>query len=56
MQTNLIVSVTILSRKKVAPTYSTNIPRSTIFHDLVKARKFSSLREPSEALYPFKER
>lgn len=55
MQTNLIVSVTILSRKK-APTYSTNIPRSTIFHDLVKARKFSSLKEPSEALYPFKER
>lgn len=30
MQINLIVSVTILSRKKAAPTYSpTNIPRST---------------------------
>lgn len=52
MQTNL-VSVTILSHKKkltltyILPIYST---------DLVKARKFSSLREPSEALYPFKER
>lgn len=45
------VSVAILSRKKPALIYFTNI-----FHDLVKARKFSSLREPSEALYPFKKR
>lgn len=51
MQPNL-ASVTILSHKKAdSHIYSTNI-----FHYLVKARKFSSLREPSEALYPFKER